>query len=321
MESLQATIEKLRADAEAFAKRVKANEKRLLMNLKEQLASGEEQAQLILALEKDKMELLESLATSGVVPILSNKRLANEVSRRARSSNGRSSYVEEVKIQDVIQGRKCSNIPTSSSGSYETNDNNEGLNLSVDSKLRASWSKGGGRYANTTNGLDDSIQQPQASKADSSILFRHTTSAPSISLGGVTDGKSEETLKDGTRVVKFANGTVKRVSPFGGSVVEFANGDSKKTTPEGVTVYYYAQAKTTHTTFLDGTEKYEFPNGQEEIHRGDGSKEILFADGTRKKVYTNGLQESVFADGVVVREHPGGAREIVAPDGSVHRDN
>ena len=321
MESLQATIEKLRADAEAFAKRVKANEKRLLMNLKEQLASGEEQAQLILALEKDKMELLESLATSGVVPILSNKRLANEVSRRARSSNGGSSYVEEVKIQDVIQGRKCSNIPTSSSGSYETNDNNEGLNLSVDSKLRASWSKGVGRYANTTNGLDDSIQQPQASKADSSILFRHTTSAPSISLGGVTDGKSEETLKDGTRVVKFANGTVKRVSPFGESVVEFANGDSKKTTPEGVTVYYYAQAKTTHTTLLDGTEKYEFPNGQEEIHRGDGSKEILFADGTRKKVYTNGLQESVFADGVVVREHPGGAREIVAPDGSVHRDN
>ena len=321
MESLQATIEKLRADAEAFAKRVKANEKRLLMNLKEQLASGEEQAQLILALEKDKMELLESLATSGVVPILSNKRLANEVSRRARSSNGRSSYVEEVKIQDVIQGRKCSNIPTSSSGSYETNDNNEGLNLSVDSKLRASWSKGVGRYANTTNGLDDSIQQPQASKADSSILFRHTTSAPSISLGGVTDGKSEETLKDGTRVVKFANGTVKRVSPFGESVVEFANGDSKKTTPEGVTVYYYAQAKTTHTTLLDGTEKYEFPNGQEEIHRGDGSKEILFADGTRKKVYTNGLQESVFADGVVVREHPGGAREVVAPDGSVHRDN
>jgi hypothetical protein len=37
-----------------------------------------------------------------------------------------------------------------------------------------------------------------------------------------------------------------------------------------------------HVSQPDGTQLYQFPNGQVEVHRRDGCKEIRFADGTSK---------------------------------------
>lgn len=51
--------------------------------------------------------------------------------------------------------------------------------------------------------------------------------------------------------------------PDGTAIVRFTNGDVKKTLPkEDVVVYYYALARTTHTTHGNGLEVFEFPNGQ-----------------------------------------------------------
>lgn len=102
---------------------------------------------------------------------------------------------------------------------------------------------------------------------------------------------TEEVKADGRRVLRYTNGTVKKLFPDGRSVVRFANGDVKRSEPNsGIVVYLYAEAKTTHTTYGDGSERYEFPNGQVEMHYADGRKEITFPDSTRKVIDSNGLQ-------------------------------
>lgn len=81
--------------------------------------------------------------------------------------------------------------------------------------------------------------------------------------GGSGNNRVETILEDGSKLITYRNGTKKKVSADGqSSVVMFANGDSKHTQENGLIVYYYSQADTTHTTFPDGTEVYEFPNGQ-----------------------------------------------------------
>ena len=75
--------------------------------------------------------------------------------------------------------------------------------------------------------------------------------------------RSEEVLADGSKLIRYRNGTVKELHVDGSSLVRFTNGDTKLTNPDsGVVVYYYAQADTTHTTYADGLEVYQFPNKQ-----------------------------------------------------------
>lgn len=81
--------------------------------------------------------------------------------------------------------------------------------------------------------------------------------------GAGANGRAEEVLPDGKKLVKYKNGTQKEIDEAGNSLVRFLNGDTKSVNVvSGVVVYYYAQADTTHTTFKDGLEVYEFPNKQ-----------------------------------------------------------
>ncbi|XP_036437962.1 centromere protein J isoform X2 [Colossoma macropomum] len=149
------------------------------------------------------------------------------------------------------------------------------------------------------------------------------------------DGKIEQLLSDGSRVIVFRNGTKKEIGVDQRSVtVTFFNGDVKRTLPDGTVVYFYSDAQTTHSTYPSGLEILQFPNNQKEKHYPDGRREIFFPDGTVKNLYPDGRQESVFRDGTVVKlskngektvEFPNGQREIhtpqykqrVYPDGTV----
>uniref|UniRef100_A0A8B9K979 Centromere protein J C-terminal domain-containing protein n=2 Tax=Astyanax mexicanus TaxID=7994 RepID=A0A8B9K979_ASTMX len=149
------------------------------------------------------------------------------------------------------------------------------------------------------------------------------------------DGKVEQLLSDGSRVIVFRNGTKKEISVDQKSVtVTFFNGDVKRLLPDGTVVYYYCDAKTTHSTYPSGLEILQFPNNQKEKHHPDGRREIFFPDGTVKSLYTDGRQQSVFPDGTVVKlsrngdktvEFTNGQREVhtaqykqrIYPDGTV----
>jgi hypothetical protein len=49
-----------------------------------------------------------------------------------------------------------------------------------------------------------------------------------------------------SRVVIFANGTVKEVLPGGATTISFPNGDIKRQLPDGATEYYYCQVMRQH---------------------------------------------------------------------------
>ncbi|XP_069788220.1 centromere protein J-like isoform X3 [Narcine bancroftii] len=115
------------------------------------------------------------------------------------------------------------------------------------------------------------------------------------------DGKMEQLLTNGNRIITFRNDTRKEVSADGQSVtITLFNGDVKQFLPDQRVIYYYADAKTIHTTFPNGTEMFQFPNNQIEKHYPDGKKEIIFPDQTVKHLYPDGREKSIFPDGTIV---------------------
>lgn len=113
-------------------------------------------------------------------------------------------------------------------------------------------------------------------------------------------GKTEMRFADGSRVVRFRNGTEKEQRPGGVSIVRFNNGDIKRSVPRDVTEgggvvdsYFYASAGTLQTTYPHGIDVFEFPNGQIELHDSIASlKEILFNDGSVRSVHLNAGENS-----------------------------
>lgn len=113
--------------------------------------------------------------------------------------------------------------------------------------------------------------------------------------------KVEQVLEDGRRIVVYSNGTRKEIFPEGDSVIHFVNGDTKQVLGDRRVVYFYAEARTTQTTHPDGTEEYEFADGQCEKHFPDGSQEVIFGDSTRKYISATGQEETHFPDGTIER--------------------
>ncbi|XP_074844779.1 uncharacterized protein LOC142010362 [Carettochelys insculpta] len=130
------------------------------------------------------------------------------------------------------------------------------------------------------------------------------------------DGKVEEVLTDGRRIITFRNGTKKEISADKRmTVVTFFNGDVKKIMPDQTVIYYYAGAQTTHTTYPNGLEVLQFPNNQIEKHHPDGTKEIIFPDQTVKRFCDGGVQEMFFPDGTVVKIEQNGNKMVMFSNG------
>ncbi|XP_055570863.1 centromere protein J-like [Falco cherrug] len=130
------------------------------------------------------------------------------------------------------------------------------------------------------------------------------------------DGKVEEVLTDGRRIITFCNGTKKEISADKRmTTISFFNGDVKRIMPDQRVIYYYADAQTTHTTYPDGLEVLQFPNNQIEKHYPDGTQEIVFPDHTVKHLYSDGFKETFFPDGTVVKVEKNGDKIVVFSNG------
>ncbi|KAF7662093.1 hypothetical protein LDENG_00246550 [Lucifuga dentata] len=130
------------------------------------------------------------------------------------------------------------------------------------------------------------------------------------------DGKMEQLLSDGRRLMTFTNGTRKMISADQKTVtVTFCNGDVKHVLSDGKAVYYYAGAQTTHTTYPSGLEVLHFPNKQIEKRHPGGRREILFPDQTIKYLEPDGREKTVFPDGTIVHFSPSGEKMVDFPNG------
>ncbi|XP_072188305.1 uncharacterized protein [Excalfactoria chinensis] len=130
------------------------------------------------------------------------------------------------------------------------------------------------------------------------------------------DGKVEEVLTDGRRIITFRNGTKKEISADKRmTTISFFNGDVKKIMPDQRVIYYYADAQTTHTAYPEGLEVLQFPNNQIEKHYPDGTQEIVFPDHTVKCLYSDGFEETFFPDGTIVKVEKNGDKLVVFSNG------
>jgi centromere protein J len=163
-------------------------------------------------------------------------------------------------------------------------------------------------HASQNNGLRISADQ---------FLQNNTIPAPAPASASGAPSREEEILADGTRIIRYRNGTIKEIKPTGRTIVTFLNGDSKTTTEQGEVIYYYNEAQTYHTTHSDGLEVYEFPNKQVEKHYKNGLKEISFPDKTTKTIHSDGTTESKFPDGMLVREFVDGRRQVFDAQGQL----
>ncbi|XP_043552208.1 centromere protein J-like [Chiloscyllium plagiosum] len=161
--------------------------------------------------------------------------------------------------------------------------------------------------------LEQKISRPSSvlSRKESTYFKRKVTNNNVREEIRYPDGKLEQFLANGSRIITFRNGTRKEVSADGQCVtITFFNGDVKTFMPDQKVIYYYADAKTTHTTYPNGMEMLQFPNNQIEKHYPDGKKEIIFPDQTVKHLFPDGREESIFPDGTIVNLQNNGDKTI-----------
>jgi len=116
------------------------------------------------------------------------------------------------------------------------------------------------------------------------------SSLPPVSLVSqhtLEGGKVETRFADGTRLVRFKNGTEREILPNGDVTVRFVNGDIKRTAAATrVETYFYAAVGTIQTTYPAaagalGYDVFEFTaTKQFELHAGKERVEVLFPDGS-----------------------------------------
>lgn len=114
-------------------------------------------------------------------------------------------------------------------------------------------------------------------------------------------------------VVTFANGARKEIRKDGSSVIRFSNGDVQIFSGEsiGSVAYYHAKSQVIQVGTIDGSEIFEFPNGQVERHYPDGRKIVKFSDGTKKRIFPNGLVETFLPCGkYLILERPDGSKNV-----------
>jgi len=209
------------------------------------------------------------------------------------------------------------NLGTSSGNRKSTGSSVKELNMTASTTV---LSPGRVERSNDAPLHEKRVSEPSQSNLQQSESLNSAYQTERVVKLPDSDGRRKSKDKDrvveitpeGVKITKYSNGTVKTAFPDGSSEVRFSNGDIKNQDPhEGIVVYFYAHAKTTHTTYKDGSELYEFPNGQIERHFVNGRKVITFPDKTIKTIDPDGFQESIFPDGVIVKEYPGGERQIV----------
>lgn len=131
------------------------------------------------------------------------------------------------------------------------------------------------------------------SSAKKAPLFVNKT--PKGSSNSTASSRVRRRTFDGGHVIVYGNGVRKEVHKDGTSVIRFANGDVEtKFAESGTVAYFHAEDRVMQITTADGSTLFEYPSGQIERHYTDGSKAIIFPDGTKQRISATGHVETLF---------------------------
>uniref|UniRef100_A0A8C2SUF4 Uncharacterized LOC107311474 n=1 Tax=Coturnix japonica TaxID=93934 RepID=A0A8C2SUF4_COTJA len=204
------------------------------------------------------------------------------------------------------------------SSSYEKGTPSPISVISEDMLLSNKHSNNTCSFALCSNSEETQVKPPKSILSRRSMLHQERREDEDVVQEKIEhrDGKVEEVLTDGRRIITFRNGTKKEISADKRmTTINFFNGDVKKIMPDQRVIYYYADAQTTHTAYPEGLEVLQFPNNQIEKHYPDGTQEIVFPDHTVKCLYSDGFEETFFPDGTVVKVEKNGDKLVVFSNG------
>ncbi|XP_034430977.1 centromere protein J [Hippoglossus hippoglossus] len=279
---------------------------------------------------RDEIHMLEKLRISAwnKNPVSAEK--DNETKDGPRiSANPVSTVTKGVKFASPLDSRGSSIIPpqrsTAAAGRRSSAESSQGMKSSLrrpsgpcafSSSLPGRRTEEKSTAANKSQDKPPNPEQPKScfpiSDSQPKVPECKTEEAePAQEVITHPDGKTEQTLAGGDRLLVYPNGTKKEVSADGLAVkVTFFNGDTKQVTADQRVIYYYSDAQTTHITYPDGLEVLHFSNNQTEKHFPDGRKEITFPDQTVKNLFPDGREESALTDGTIIQVNPDGTKEI-----------
>ncbi|KAI3384583.1 hypothetical protein SNEBB_000068 [Seison nebaliae] len=130
------------------------------------------------------------------------------------------------------------------------------------------------------------------------------------------DNKIEKLLRDGRRIIVFANGTEKMIYPNNTRIIlNFFNGDKKEVLEDKTEIYFYSKDNVKDTMYADGKRVIAFSSGQIETIFPNGKKEVRFPDDTVEVVNIDGTKQTTFADGLIVNINKNGDEELIHPNG------
>ncbi|XP_053295790.1 centromere protein J isoform X2 [Pleuronectes platessa] len=279
---------------------------------------------------RDEIHMLEKLRISAwnKNPVSAEKDKETKDGPRI-SANPVSSVSKGVKFASPLDSRGSSMIPPQSStaavGRRSSAESSQGMKSSLrrpsgpcafPSSLPVRRTEEKSTAANKSQDKPPNPEQPKScySKSDSQpkVPECETEEAePAQEVLTHPDGKTEQILAGGDRLLVYPNGTKKEVSADGLALkVTFFNGDTKQVTADQRVIYYYSDAQTTHITYPDGLEVLHFSNNQTEKLFPDGRKEITFPDRTVKNLFPDGREESVLTDGTIIQVNLDGTKEI-----------
>ncbi|KAH0817913.1 hypothetical protein GEV33_004878 [Tenebrio molitor] len=270
-------------------------------------------------LKQEVADLRETLKLKESKNGMTQARLRNQIKQLEKDNSNLKDEVERLTKENakLSATQKLNRRPSDAKILHEINKNISKLTQETLRTKKCDQAEADKSERNKSSDKDDSLLETGTSHVDLETQYENTFRNQSPRETSTSTGKTEHTLEDGTKQIRYPNGNVKIVSPDGNQIsVTFFNGDKQETNLiDGTVRYYFSERKICQTTYADGLELVEFPEGVTEKRYVDGRCEVMLPDGVVQTTFPDGSQETKYADGSIVNITKSGDKILLLPNG------
>eukprot|EP01033_Poteriospumella_lacustris_P012721 gene12721-9097_t len=348
IEALQATLEKTKATHDTAAKKWKTTENRLYALIHEHADHIENLEKQLMALEENRIALLEFIAQAGLrLPkSLRNKIVSGDTAAAAAASAATTHGVLQshggpsgagaaaaAGATKVASGRVSSAAARQQALQRTLQRIHSQQEKQKDSSLEAATF--GRRRSSTSSNATTASTLSTAPAAHSSRgkagptalsmsqkTMRQTQLAASSSSAGIADVKSDassrrsDAAKAPPPTSGGGSGRSEEIRADGTRVVHYSNGTSKEVDAAGNQKVRFANGDQKYTDLKTGTVVYFYAENQTtHTTYADGVELLEFPNGQLERHDPGGRKEVVFPNGSKKVIHPDGLQESIFPDG------
>jgi DNA repair exonuclease SbcCD ATPase subunit len=214
-------------------------------------------------LKQEVADLSETLKLKESKNGMTQARLRNQIKQLEKDNSNLKDEVERLTKENakLSATQKLNRRPSDAKILHEINKNISKLTQETLRTKKCDQAEADKSERNKSFDKDNSLLETGTSHVDLETQYENTFRNQSPRETSTSTGKTEHTLEDGTKQIRYPNGNVKIVSPDGNQIsVTFFNGDKQETNLiDGTVRYYFSERKICQTTYADGLELVEFP--------------------------------------------------------------